>query len=589
MRTLIVSLITAGFAGALGFAPARAVRHQQPDDKDRQKAAIESELKSLSADLSKIQSPLSRAVAEIEIADALWDLNRVWARALLVDAYTLTLAPRDTIDHNQAEQKSAIRGMRPSTEQDRARNSIRARIMNIARKDQELVNRLNEMASGNLSKKEQSSIHSTLARSSYESGDVETAKQNISEALEIDPVHGCPSDVINDLALSDRLAADVLILQYIQSLRRTSLLPTDYAVAMVYLTLSQLVFPNSMFPDPNKHVPLPGSAVMRAYASYVLDLLSGWEQSAPGTVLRNRILLLSTWFPIKDHAPELMGTFLGLEKLSRKPGEPSSLPTQTAEQREKEWYEKRKKTALDANQADVSAINSLINRGDFDDARTAIDKLPDGAQKSQLLEKTNVSESLRQLTRGDLPRAAQLASRLRKANSMLIVYSAIIQKCVEKQDNICAANLVREAVKQLRTEDKTEPSLPAGIPKGAIPSRRESDPAVQSLGIFAIKLVKVDRDLALDVLDEMVLAANKSEVDSELGQPGFNSDVFRKLAAVDEIRVRRAADNLVGLLKRMVALAAISKSEVDRLNQARPRPVGGAKNALPENILLPAQ
>jgi hypothetical protein len=589
MRTLIVSLITAGFAAALGFAPARAVRDQQPDDKDHQKAAIESELKSLSADLSRLQSPLSRAVAEIEIADALWDLNRLRARALLVDAYTLTLAPRDAIAHNLAEQKSAIRGLRPSTEQDRARNSIRARIMNIARKDQELVNRLNEMASGNLSKKEQSSIHSTLARSSYESGDVETAKQNISEALEIDPVHGCPSDVINDLALKDRLAADVLILQYIQNIRRTSLLPTDYAVAMVYLTLSQLVFPNSMFPDPNKPVPLPGSAVMRAYASYVLDLLSGWEQSAPGTVMRNRTFLLSTWFPIKDNAPELMGAFLELEKLSRKPGEPSSVPTQTAEQREKEWYEKRKKAALDANQADVSAINSLINRGDFDDARTAIDKLPDGAQKSQLLEKTNVTESLRLLTRGDIPRAAHLASRLRKANSMLTVYSAIIQKCVEKQDNICATNLIREAVKQLRTEDKTEPSLPAGIPKGAIPSRRESDPVVQSLGIFAIKLVKVDRDLALDVLDEMVLAANKSDVDSELGQPGFNSDVFRKLAAVDEIRVRRAADNLVGLLKRVVALAAISKSEVDRLNQAPPRPVGGAKNALPENILVPAQ
>lgn len=540
---------------------------QTPDEVQQRKQAIESKLKDLSADISKLQSPLSRAAAEIEIADALWDLDRKSAHSLLTDAYTLTIPPRDE-SKNQVQDKSTPQRLQLTSRADRARNSLRSRIMSIAARDKALTDQLNELGTEALSKRERSSLHSSLARTSLENGDIEAAKQNIAKTFEIDPVSGSVQDVINDLAIHDRLAADALAVQYIQAIRNVTLTNIDFR--QVYLTLSQLVFPNSMFSDPNRRIPPPGPLVLRSYAIYVVEVLSRMEQAAPGAVARNRNFLLSASSAIKEYAPELTAQFLELERLSRKPGQTANVPTKTLEEREKEWYEQKKKAALDTDRPDVSAINALINRGEFDHARTAIDKLRDGNEKVQLLERTNALQARHLLTRGDVTGAGRLALQLTKPNSLLNVYPAIIQKCTEQRDQLCATNVVNQAVKQLRVADKTAPDLPKGIPEEAIlRSSREVDPVVQTLARFALTLMKIDKDMALDVLDEMVLAANKSEVDSDLGYTAFEPDVFKRLAPIDEVRIHQAAQSLVGSLKRIVALAAIAKAEVDRLNQLR--------------------
>jgi hypothetical protein len=72
---------------------------------------------------------------------------------------------------------------------------------------------------------------------------------------------------------------------------------------------------------------------------------------------------------------------------------------------------------------------------------------------------------------------------------------------------------------------------------------------------------------ASEVVDEMVDAANRSEIDTKQGRTGFDSDVFSKLAAKDEIRARSAAENLNDRLRRLVALAAIYQWKAKQLEK----------------------
>lgn len=65
----------------------------------------------------------------------------------------------------------------------------------------------------------------------------------------------------------------------------------------------------------------------------------------------------------------------------------------------------------------------------------------------------------------------------------------------------------------------------------------------------------------------MVDAANRSEIDTKQGRTGFDSDVFSKLAAKDEIRARSAAENLNDRLRRLVALAAIYQWKAKQLEK----------------------
>jgi hypothetical protein len=111
--------------------------------------------------------------------------------------------------------------------------------------------------------------------------------------------------------------------------------------------------------------------------------------------------------------------------------------------------------------------------------------------------------------------------------------------------------------------------MPASFGTGT----HEFDPVLSGLGKLAKAVLPVDSLLASEVLDEMVGVANRSEIDTKQGRTGFDSDVFSKLAAKDEIRARSAAENLKDHLSRLVALAAIYQWKAKELEQTQDKAV----------------
>ncbi|MBV9210742.1 MAG: hypothetical protein JOZ52_08945 [Acidobacteria bacterium] len=71
----------------------------------------------------------------------------------------------------------------------------------------------------------------------------------------------------------------------------------------------------------------------------------------------------------------------------------------------------------------------------------------------------------------------------------------------------------------------------------------------------------------MSVLDEIVLAANCSKIDTGYGRIGVEVSVFRKLAVNNEPRVRQAAGNFQDPLRQIITLSAISKSKAEQLTK----------------------
>ena len=327
-----------------------------------------------------------------------------------------------------------------------------------------------------------------------------------------------------------------------------------------------------VFPSPNalptgEQIAPAGTAVIRAYVSYVLESIGRLEQSEPGSALRLRNVLLSAWLPLRQYTPELAGAFLELEKLSRRPGEEASLPTESNRETSEARYEERVKQALKSDHPDELIIYSAISHGDFAKARKLIDKLPDGAQKAQLTDKVNTQEALSLTATGDLPGAQRLAEQLTRATSIQQVYPALIAKCGASKDAVCASALVYQAVKQLKRAETTPPTPPAGIPESAFVTSRELDPVLVSLGKLAQAVLPINESLGFEVLDETVQTANKSEMDTGQGRTGFDADVFKQFAAKDEVRARQAAETFKDPLRQIVALAAIYQWQATELTK----------------------
>jgi hypothetical protein len=88
-----------------------------------------------------------------------------------------------------------------------------------------------------------------------------------------------------------------------------------------------------------------------------------------------------------------------------------------------------------------------------------------------------------------------------------------------------------------------------------------------SLSKLAKSVVEVDETLAFAVLDETVIATNKSSMDSSEGRAGFDLDVFEQLAPKNEARVHQAAEDLTDHFRQIVALAAINQWKASELEK----------------------
>jgi len=417
-----------------------------------------------------------------------------------------------------------------------------------------------------LGKFEEQSQYATLAEHAAKNGDLPTAGDYVLRALKTDASQTETIDAINEIAKRDRAFADGLILQYLALLRNFPISNSDQSDVRTLFTMSRIITPHrwdGLLPE--QHVPPPpGAAVVRAYVGYVIDVLSRRETA---DLQRGRLRLLSVWGMLKQHAPELTDRFLELEVRSRRPNEDVPLPKTTLEDVYKKRYQERLKDALGKDGVDEQSINAAISRGDFAKARKLIDKLPDGAPKIEFTETVNLREALSLAAKGDVAGAERLAARLLKAFSILQLYPVLIEKCVAKKDQACATTLVTQAVRQLRQADATPATPPPGFPASAVASNREADPVLMSLSKLAKQIVPLDESLALEVLGEMIAAANRSEVDTDQGRTGFDTGVFPDFAARNETQALLSAQTFKDRLRRIVSLATIYKPKAEKLTR----------------------
>ena len=539
------------------------------DEVSIKKSLLLSDLHALEIESAKLEKPLALALAKAEIANAIWSLDQTRAKKLLHDAYELTF-PEES-ERTQLQKKPIGAPLTIPTKIDTARNTVRGRVLEIAGRDSTFADELARLGAQQLGVGEEHLTYASLAAKSLADGQTDTASKYILKAIEADPTLINAGLNILTIAAQDRAAADKLIIQYIDQLRTLPLPMTDDSFMRIHFILRRLVFTDNNgfkgFGIEAPQVPIPPAspAVVKAYLTYVIESVGKQEQIELGSAQRFRGLLLSVWLPIKQYTPELIGAFLELERLSRRPGEDGALPQVSSAEASRSSYEKRVKDALDSDQPDELTINFAISHEDFTRARKLIDKLPDGLQKAQLTDLVNMKQALNLAAKGDLPNAQRLAEQLTRAASMQQVYPVLISKCGTNKDQACASALAYQAMKQLKHAD-TAPSLPpSGIRVSGFLTSRELDPVLLSLSKLAKAVLPINESLAFEVLDEAVRTANVSEMDTGQGRTGFDADLFKQFAAKNDARTRQAAETFKDPLRRIVALAAIYEQQAMQL------------------------
>ena len=526
-----------------------ATAQQNPDTEARaQKYSLILDLQSLNAEASKVTAPLARASAKTEIANAAWTLKADWARDLLSDAYDLTL-PDEKERTKLREQPVGTTPSEP-TEMDLARNRIRQRIFEIARQDKDFAERLTQKVGQELGPTEEVRMYGALVARAIQSGDTKAATTYARRAIETDPTQLVAGLSILEIASTDRELADKLIVDYINRLRSFPL-SQDNAVR-IYIGLRFAVSPNSNL-DPNQRQIAPaGPTATRAYLSYVIESLTTLESREPGSAASLRSYLLSIWPLMNQYAPDLIGQFLTVEKVSRGSDENAPFPTASQEERGRATYEERLKNAYkNRNQKDIAeAVNHALGRQDFSEARKLIDLFSDEKMKTQYLEELNTRESIALARDDEIAPAEGIARRLQTPKSILRAYPVIISKCVARKNSSCVTGLSYEAIKRLKWADDQ-----SNLPRTFAELTKSVAPA--------------DAALAFEILDEMVKAANKSNVNTDNGNVGFDVEVFAVLASRDENRTRQTAGMLEDRLQRIVALAAIYRWKLSEITRTR--------------------
>jgi hypothetical protein len=535
-----------------------------------------SELQALEARAGQLKEPLALAAAKAEIADAAWTLDKDWAQGLLREAYQLTF-PRE-------EARARLRRLPAGSlviwsAADRARAAVRQRVMSVASRDADFAGQLVRLGAEELGGLEAHERYSELAASAAERGDKKAAADYIRQAFDAEPTQMGTLQAISDIAAQDRPVADDLIIQYIERLGSVQLSRANASDARVLLMLSMLAHPSrDGVGSKGRQIAPPSPAVMRAWVGFMLDYIARGEQSRPGFLQYSREMLLTLWPDLKRYAPELVGRFQEMEMLSRRPGDKVSWPPADRGEHFREQNEERTKSLVESGEVEPGVVSLLIDRGEVAAARKLLDRLADGPQKTDLLDKLDTKEALSFIKKGDLMGARVLAARLTKATYILQVYPPIIEKCAAAKDKPCAAEAASQAVRQLKQADATPPVLPPGTPASPMPTAREYDPALSGLCKLAQAVTPLDGSLAFEVLNEVVTSANASEVDTAQGRAGFDPGVFKSLARIDALRACQAASGFKDGLRQVVSQAAIYKWEAEELSRqaeaVRRRPPG---------------
>jgi len=526
-----------------------------------QRFALLSELQSLGARAKLLDAPLARALAQTEVADAAWFLDQEMAKKLLRDSIGLTLPSE--VDQPNSRSRAVGAPPRLPSPREMAGATVRLRILQVARRDQALLKELSSLVIDKLGGPQGHQNFADLANDAIAAGDNEAAEQYLAQAIDADPTQINASMEIGRLATKDRDAADRLILAYINRLRSTPLTFSNGSEQRVFFALASLVLlPKSNLGAPGVNIRSTTPAVIREYVVYTMELLS---QRTPEQLRGGRGYLIAMWPLVQQYAPELRQQFFDLELRSRAAADSLSLPTsKSIEQEYKAEFENRVNKELESDQPDAIVIQRVISQGDFSKARKLIDKLADGPPKTELTEMLNTQQAISFANKGDIPAALELANSLAKATSILKVFPVIAGKCAAKNDDVCARESVNQAVRQLKKSDVTPFTPPPGVPASFFGTKRERDPVLSSLASLASSVLSVKDELALDVLDELVIAANHSELDTSQARTGFETSLFKKLAAKNEERTTAVALQFQDPLRQIIALAAIEQWKSDK-------------------------
>jgi len=111
--------------------------------------------------------------------------------------------------------------------------------------------------------------------------------------------------------------------------------------------------------------------------------------------------------------------------------------------------------------------------------------------------------------------------------------------------------------------------VPAAFARFA-PTGKETDPKLASLCKLFLISVSLDDDLAKSLLQETILSMNSTNVDSSQGRLGFDPNLFKEATKKNPLEVEQVALSISDPLRRIVALAAVTKEKINQLSKQGP-------------------
>ncbi|HZH30949.1 MAG TPA: hypothetical protein VEY11_09310 [Pyrinomonadaceae bacterium] len=542
MRRLQLLLAFILFTTCASHAQTVAAKPDGEAEAMQRQNALRFDLQALEAEALKLVPPLAQARARVEIADAAWTIDREWAKKLLREAYVLTFPEEKERERLRSQPIGAK--LTPPTGLDWPRTEMRNRVFAVAGRERAFADELTSFGARELGRMEEVERYRSLAFQSLRADDIEAAGHYTSLSIKAEPTLGAVWEIIPTLAKQDRAAADKLLMEYIEELRTTPLSMATVSALRVHFFLFSMMAGHL---GHREQTAPPNPALIKAYASYVVESMTQLARTEPESLKHLRTYLMYAWLPIKQYAPELTGAFMELEKLSRGAGDDGSLPRPGSDaEARRARTDAAIKDALKSGQADEQIIGIALGRKDFVNARKLIELLPDGEKKSSRMEHVNAEEALSLAAKDEGAGAEKLAQLLRQPESVQRVYPILIGACVKRRDAACANALAYQAVKQLKA--------------GA----RDSTALAGSLSRLAQAVAPVNAELAFDLLDEAVAAVNADNFkDAELGRPGIDAEIFKTLAAKNEARALQSANALKERLPRIVALAAMCRARAE--------------------------
>jgi hypothetical protein len=491
----------------------------------------------------KLNSPISKAYSKTVIADGLWELDIDKAKQILTQALEMTFPEKD---EKKAKSEEIAKGLNIPSKIDISRKMLQTKIFQIALRDKNFSKKLVELIDKNYAKDEKSANYSKLAQLSIESNDLSSAENFILLAIQTENFDLNLASTIYFLATKSREKADKLILKAIEFYKVKPL--TKQVTEKLIYGLDIAVFAEEIPIIINNVAQVSDIETIKLFLQFSLDKISELGQSNQNNLRDSRGTILSLWRRVNTFAPELKNRIEILEQLSRINSKEDSLPETISSEAQQaiddEIVTKAEKSKKDNDIID--AIKVVLRKNNFNKARELANLFKNSNQTKRYVNQINFQESTSLIDKGELYEAEKIAQKIEDPRFILQVYSILIGKFYEKKEIEYAKNLTYETVRRLRSFDENL-SLPYSLSK------------------LSKSIVRIDKDLAISILDETIKSLNKKNLDEELGEVDFDIGAFIEIAKINLDFSEQMAESLSNNLRRIVVLASIYKHKQKQL------------------------